>query len=102
MAPSSKSAKGLTKGAILTSLTFQNTFIMAPKKSQNSPKNIAKDTDSVRKYVQTKGPTKNFQQDGHWIETTEKTPILICECGNSYLKTRPGQKICLRCLSAAR
>ena len=71
---------------------------MAPKKSQ--PK--AQLADPARKYVQTKGPTKTFQQDGHWIEKTEKTPIVICECGNRYLKTRPGQKVCLRCLSAMR
>ena len=71
---------------------------MAPKKSSHNPKNI----DPARKYVQTKGPTKTFQQDGHWIEKTDKTPIIICECGNRYLKTRPGQKVCLRCLSAMR
>lgn len=71
---------------------------MAPKKSQNKAQNI----EPARKYVQTKGPTKTFQQDGHWIEKTDKTPIVICECGNRYLKTRPGQKVCLRCLSAMR
>jgi len=52
-----------------------------------------------RKYVQTKGPTKTFQQNGHWIEKTVVTPILLCTCGNRYLKTRPGQTKCLRCIS---
>jgi len=70
---------------------------MASQKPQNKAQNKAQ---AARKYVQTKGPTKTFQKDGHWIEKTDKTPILICECGNRYLKTRPGQKLCLRCLSA--
>lgn len=52
-----------------------------------------------RKYIQTKGPTKTFQQNGHWIEKTSVTPILLCLCGNRYLKTRQGQTKCLRCLS---
>ena len=52
-----------------------------------------------RKYVQTKGPTKTFQQNGHWIEKTVVTPILVCQCGNRYLKTRSGQTKCLRCTS---
>ncbi|HEY6018520.1 MAG TPA: hypothetical protein VIY48_01035 [Candidatus Paceibacterota bacterium] len=43
-------------------------------------------------------PTKTFQQDGHWVVKPRKTPILICDCGNRYLKTRPGQSVCLRCL----
>jgi hypothetical protein len=98
MAPSSKPNRGLTKGVILTTVGLSNTFMAGKKPLQNAAKNM----DSTRKYVQTKGPTKTFQQDGHWIEKTDKTPILICECGNRYLKTRPGQKICLRCLSAAR
>jgi hypothetical protein len=95
MAPSDKTGKGLTNKGFLT--TLGDTF-MAGKKPQNTSKHV----ESTRKYVQTKGPTKTFQQDGHWIEKTDKTPILICECGNRYLKTRPGQKICLRCLSAMR
>lgn len=46
------------------------------------------------------GPSKTFQQDGHWIEKPNKTAILICVCGNRYLKTRPRQEKCLRCVSA--
>jgi hypothetical protein len=46
-----------------------------------------------------RGPTKTFQQDGHWIVKIKKTPILVCECGNRYLKTRPQQLKCLRCLA---
>ncbi len=52
-----------------------------------------------RKYIQTKGPTKTFQQNGHWIEKKNVTPILVCTCGNRYLKTRHGQTKCLRCTS---
>lgn len=55
--------------------------------------------ENPRKYVQTRGPTKTFQQNGHWIEKTVVTPILVCVCGNRYLKTRQGQTKCLRCAS---
>jgi len=50
---------------------------------------------SQHKHLQ--GPTKTFQQDGHWIVKPRKTPIVVCACGNRYLKTRPAQKECLRC-----
>ena len=46
-----------------------------------------------------KGPTKTFQQDGHWIVKTTKTVVHVCTCGNRYLKTRPGQTKCLRCMA---
>lgn len=46
-----------------------------------------------------RGPTKTFQQDGHWVVKIKKTPILLCECGNKYLKTRAGQSRCLRCMA---
>ena len=46
-------------------------------------------------------PRKTFQQDGHWIEKPHKTAILVCPCGNRYLKTRRNQERCLRCLSLA-
>jgi hypothetical protein len=93
-----KPLQPLTNKGFLTTVELPNTFMAAKKPHQNTSAHV----ESTRKYVQTKGPTKTFQQDGHWIEKTDKTPILICECGNRYLKTRPGQKICLRCLSAAR
>jgi hypothetical protein len=43
-------------------------------------------------------PRKTFQQDGHWIIKPRKTPINICECGTRYLKTRPQQRTCIRCM----
>lgn len=54
----------------------------------------------VRPNSPLQGPHKTFQQDGHWIEKPNKTAILICVCGNRYLKTRPKQEKCLRCISA--
>lgn len=45
----------------------------------------------------TKGPRKQYQQNGHWIVKPSKTEILLCACGNKYIKTRPGQGACLRC-----
>ena len=46
-----------------------------------------------------KGPPKQFQQDGHWIVNPTKTHVLVCACGNRYLKTRPNQTVCLRCMA---
>ncbi len=43
--------------------------------------------------------SKTFQFDGHWIEKPNRTPIVVCPCGNKYLKTRAGQTKCLRCLA---
>jgi hypothetical protein len=44
------------------------------------------------------GPRKTFQQDGHWIVKPGKTAIIVCTaCSNRYIKTRPGQTLCLRC-----
>ncbi len=56
--------------------------------------------EPMRPNAQLQGPHKTFQQDGHWIEKPNKTQILICTCGNRYLKTRPRQEKCLRCVSA--
>ncbi len=64
---------------------------MAPK-PQKSPINQPHSGKKIQ------APTKTFQQDGHWVVKPRKTPILICECGNRYLKTRPGQSMCLRCI----
>jgi len=41
---------------------------------------------------------KNFRQDGRWIENPNETEVLICTCGNKYIKTREGQTVCLRCV----
>jgi hypothetical protein len=45
-----------------------------------------------------KGPPKQYQQDGHWIVKPGKTQVLLCTCGNRYIKTRPGQTECVRCM----
>ncbi|PJA33451.1 MAG: hypothetical protein CO184_01920 [Candidatus Zambryskibacteria bacterium CG_4_9_14_3_um_filter_40_16] len=43
---------------------------------------------------------KHFQKDGKWIVKPTKTEILLCKCGNKYIKTREGQKNCVRCLES--
>jgi len=45
-----------------------------------------------------KGPPKQYQQDGVWVVKPRKTAILLCSCGNRYIKTRPGQSVCIRCM----
>ncbi|MEK7115334.1 MAG: hypothetical protein AAB471_00560 [Patescibacteria group bacterium] len=41
--------------------------------------------------------SKTFQKDGKWTEKPTKTEILVCVCGNKYIKTRDGQISCLKC-----
>jgi len=43
--------------------------------------------------------TKTFNTGMGWIEKKTQTQILVCECGNKYIKTRPKQPVCLRCVS---
>ena len=49
-----------------------------------------------------KGPPKQYQQDGHWIVKPGKTAVLLCACGNRYLKTRNAQRKCLTCIAHRR
>ncbi|HVY72710.1 MAG TPA: hypothetical protein VG984_01505 [Candidatus Paceibacterota bacterium] len=76
---------------------------VAPKKAVKvivKKPSLAEVSTTPRPNMQLQGPHKTFQQDGHWIEKPNKTAILICICGNRYLKTRPKQEKCLRCVSA--
>lgn len=43
-------------------------------------------------------PTKTYQSEGKWIEKPHKTNILVCTCGNRYLKTRSQQHTCIPCM----
>jgi hypothetical protein len=43
--------------------------------------------------------TRTFQKDGKWVEKTHKTVVVVCACGNKYIKTRDKQTKCLRCIS---
>ena len=53
----------------------------------------------IQKNSQMREVRKTFQKDGQWIERPQKSVILICICGNRYLKTRLKQEKCLRCIS---
>jgi hypothetical protein len=41
---------------------------------------------------------KHFQKDGRWVSRPKPTEILICVCGNKYIKTRKNQNTCVRCI----
>mgnify|MGYP003393952604 FL=1 len=47
-------------------------------------------------------PSKHFNNKGKWVPKPIQTEILLCSCGNKYIKTRKDQKICVRCIHAAR
>ena len=42
---------------------------------------------------------KNFMKDGKWIDNPNQPKVVMCECGNKYIKTREGQTVCVRCLT---
>ncbi|HEV3245061.1 MAG TPA: hypothetical protein VG102_01765 [Candidatus Paceibacterota bacterium] len=41
--------------------------------------------------------SKNFMQNGKWIDNPNELIVLVCTCGNKYIKTRPEQTHCLQC-----
>ncbi|MDD5068582.1 MAG: hypothetical protein PHS53_04525 [Candidatus Pacebacteria bacterium] len=44
-------------------------------------------------------PPRQYQNmKGKWVEKVTKSTVLLCVCGNKYLKTRPGQTTCVPCL----
>lgn len=42
---------------------------------------------------------KNFMKDGKWIDNPDAPKVVMCDCGNKYIKTRARQHACLRCMS---
>ena len=40
---------------------------------------------------------KTFHKDGKWIDNPNEPAIIVCVCGNKYIKTRIEQTACLRC-----
>ncbi len=44
--------------------------------------------------------SKNFMKNGKWVDNPNKISVVLCSCGNKYIKTRPNQKQCLQCVSA--
>jgi len=46
--------------------------------------------------------TRTFQKDGKWIEKPSVTEVVICACGEKYIKTRRGQAECLKCMRDTR
>lgn len=75
----------------------------SPKKAVKSVALSAKPASApVPASRRPQGPGKTFHKDGHWIENPRKNIILVCACGNKYLKTRHGQNKCLRCVSLGR
>ncbi len=43
--------------------------------------------------------SKNFMKNGKWIDNPNTIKVTLCTCGNKYIKTRPQQKQCLRCMA---
>lgn len=35
---------------------------------------------------------------GSWTERPRRSDIVLCACGNRYIKTRKGQSVCVQCL----
>jgi len=48
---------------------------------------------------QTKRKPMIIHKIGKWIPKKTKSEILLCVCGNKYIKTRPRQVECILCIS---
>lgn len=46
--------------------------------------------------------SKTFNQAGKWVEKPRLSHILVCSCGNKYIKTRLNQKLCVKCMYPVR
>lgn len=46
-------------------------------------------------------PSKTFQRNGKWVEKPFLTHVPVCACGNKYIKTRPHQTKCIKCIYKA-
>ncbi len=53
----------------------------------------------MKKTPQEVLPKKKVSQPGKWIERPRRMEILTCSCGNKYVKSRPNQKVCVRCIN---
>ncbi len=42
--------------------------------------------------------SKTFNQSGRWVQKPRRSEILVCACGNKYIKTRANQTECMRCI----
>ena len=42
---------------------------------------------------------KPIQRKTFWVPKPRKSEIVLCACGNKYIKTRPGQTTCVRCIN---
>lgn len=42
---------------------------------------------------------KVHSQKGKWVEKPRRMAILVCSCGNKYVKSRHIQKVCVRCIN---
>ena len=43
---------------------------------------------------------KTFLKNGKWIDNPKATTVLVCVCGEKYIKTRPYQLHCLHCIAS--
>lgn len=46
--------------------------------------------------------SKNFMKDGKWTEKVSAPAVVVCKCGNKYIKTRLRQRECLQCMTRVR
>jgi len=46
--------------------------------------------------------SKNFMQNGKWIDSPRAATIVVCACGGKYIKTREAQTTCLPCAARAK
>ncbi len=54
--------------------------------------------NSAQAKKQKMASPKTFQHLGKWVEKRTVSEILVCACGNKYIKTRKEQTLCIKCM----
>jgi hypothetical protein len=67
-------------------------------KAQNKVKPATKSLLSMPK-VMLNAEGKPIVKKGVWVERPRRMEILVCVCGNKYLKTRKDQVVCVKCIN---
>jgi hypothetical protein len=49
--------------------------------------------------INMKTKSHTFHKTGKWVEKVTLSTILVCTCGGKYIKTRPHQLMCVKCMA---
>lgn len=66
--------------------------------AKTNPQSKLKALSSMPKVI-LNSEGKPIVKKGVWVERPRRMEILLCVCGNKYLKTRKDQVVCVKCIN---